>query len=146
VSPNGEWVAYQSFDSGKYEVYIERFPKLGDRQPISGEVGGFNPVWSPNGRELFYHRLSDGAMMAVRIQTTPTLIIGTPEMLFVDPGTFLLRPPRRPGDGAARVWDVAPDGRFLMVKDAPTGTVNQSDGIVHVQNWFQELQRLVPTK
>jgi hypothetical protein len=47
---------------------------------------------------------------------------------------------------ASRAWDVAPDGRLLMVKDASTVTVNRSDGIVHVQNWVGELKRLVPKK
>ena len=144
VSPDSRWVAYQSFDSGKYEVYLERFPDLGDRQPISGEVGGFNPVWSRDGRELFYRRLGDGAMMAVPIQTSPTLSVGTPQKLF-DADTYLGRPPA-PGQGAQRYWDLAPDGRFLMMKAVSGVNASQPDGFIHVQNWSQELERLVPTR
>jgi eukaryotic-like serine/threonine-protein kinase len=141
ISPDARWVAYQSSDSGKYEVYLERFPDLGERQSVSGEVGGWNPVWSRDGRELFYRRLSDGAMMAVPIQTTPTLRVGTPEKLFDDPGTFQMRPPV-PGGGSGRYWDLAPDGRFLMVKAVAAATSAEPQGFIHVQNWTDELKRL----
>jgi Tol biopolymer transport system component len=145
VSPDGHWVAYQSFDSGKYEVYLAPFPQLGDRVPISGTVGGSNPMWSPDGKELYYRRLGDGAMMAVPIQTFPKLTVGTAEMLFDDQALFTLRPPE-PGGPAARSWDVAQDGRFLMTKRAPDGMRSVPVSIVHVQNWIQELQRLVPSR
>jgi serine/threonine-protein kinase len=144
VSPNGGWVAYQSFDSGKYEVYIERFPELGERQLVSGATGGSNPAWSPDGQELFYLRLGDGAMMAVRVQTAPKLMIGAPQMLFPNQGYI----PIRPSGGGNRVWDVAPDGRFLMVKQAPnTRAVDDNpSSFILVQNWHEELKRLVSTK
>jgi hypothetical protein len=145
ISPDGRWVAYQSFDSGKYEVYLERFPDLGQRQTISDEMGGFNVIWSRDGRELLYRRLSDGAMMAVPIQTSPGLKVGTPVKLFDDPGTFLLRPPM-PGGGAARYWDLAPDGRFLMVKTVPASVSEELRGFVHVQHWTEELKRLVRSR
>jgi hypothetical protein len=144
ISPDARWIAYQAFDSGKYEVYVERFPDLGERQTISGEVGGFNPVWSRDGRELFFRRLSDGAMMAVPIQTAPMLRVGTPEKLFDDPGTFLMRPPA-PGGGGSRYWDLAPDGRFLMVK-AVAGSAAEPQGFIHVQNWTEELKRLTQAR
>jgi eukaryotic-like serine/threonine-protein kinase len=144
VSPTGGWMAYQSFDSGRYEVYVERFPQLGGRQAVSGPEGGFNAVWSRDGKELFYRRLSDGAMMSVSVRPSP-FAVGTPRVLFADPGTFLLRPPQ-PSGPARRVWDVAPDGRFLMVKNAPGDAALPSPGIVHVQNWTEELKRLVPPR
>ena len=53
LSPNGQWIAYDSNRSGRPEVYVERFPDLGERQPVSTN-GGRLPRWSPNGRELFY--------------------------------------------------------------------------------------------
>jgi hypothetical protein len=83
--------------------------------------------------------------MAVRIQTAPTFAIGAPKMLFA--GQNYRLPPPRPGGGAARAWDLARDGRFLMVKEAPGTVVNRQPGnIVHVQNWFGELRRLVPPR
>jgi len=144
ISPDSRWVAYQSFDSGKWEVYLERFPNLGDRQPISGEVGGVNPFWSRDGRELFYRRLGDAAIMQVPIQTSPTLRVGTPQKLF-DADAYLSRPPER-GGGAVRNWDLAPDGRFLMLKPVAGDSASQPNGFVHVQNWSQGLERVVPTR
>jgi hypothetical protein len=102
-------------------------------------------MWSPDGKELYYRRLGDGAMMAVPIQTFPKLTVGTAEMLFDDQALFTLRPPE-PGGPAARSWDVAQDGRFLMTKRAPDGMRSVPVSIVHVQNWIQELQRLVPSR
>ena len=137
VSPDGRWIAYQSSFSGRCEVYVERYPDLGGRRLISTEPGGDHPVWSRNGQELLYQRLGDGAMMAVPIETSPTLTIGTPEALFVAQDRYPC---------AARDWDVAPDGRFLMIKDAPARAsdgLSQSGYIIHVQNWDQELKPLV---
>ena len=131
-SPNGNWVVYQSFDSGKYEVYVERFPELDGRQPVSGSEGGFNPVWSRDGTEVFYRRLSDGAMMAVRMQSATALAVGRPELLFNDPRLFNLTPPR-PGGPADRSWDVGPDGRFLLSKDLQDRTAFPPVRLVHVQ-------------
>jgi Tol biopolymer transport system component len=144
VSPAGGWVAYQSFDSGKYEIYIERFPGLGGRQAVSGAAGGFNPMWSRDGEKLFYRRLTDGAMMAVRLQSSP-FVVGVPEMLFADPGAFQMRPPRA-GGGAGLAWDIAPDGRFLMIRSSEDQPADRFADIVLVQNWTEELRRLDPTR
>ena len=81
LSPGRDWIAYVSNETGRAEVYVERFPTRGSRQSISAD-GGDDPMWSPAGRELFYRRLSDGAMMAVPIATTPTFSAGTPKALF----------------------------------------------------------------
>ena len=59
LSPNGRWLAYNSDVTGRNQVYVQRFPELEDRQPIS-VVGGFSPRWSADGRELFYLRASTG--------------------------------------------------------------------------------------
>ena len=77
LSPGAKWIAYVSDETGRAEVYVERFPGRGNRQTVSAE-GGDDPVWSPTGRELFYRRPSDGAMMAVPIATEPTFTGGTP--------------------------------------------------------------------
>ena len=139
LSPDGSWLAYSSDETDQFEVYVERFPALGDRQPIS-TGGGIHPTWSSDGSELFYLRLaSDGgpsAMMVVSVATEPTFTLGTPEVLFES----AYYNPR------GRQYDVAPDGRFLMIKRGGTtdDTPAQSE-IVVVQNWPDELQRLVPT-
>jgi hypothetical protein len=81
-------------------------------------------------------------MMAVRVETAPALTIGEPVVLFENKG-WAVGPV--PGGGGFRSWDVAPDGRFLMVKGG--GALwSLPMRIVVVQNWTHELQRWVPTR
>ena len=68
VSLDGEWIAYESDRSGRLEVYVERFPDLGDRQLVSTD-GGQQPHWSADGRELFYL----GAPGADRLMAVPVV-------------------------------------------------------------------------
>jgi len=119
-------------------IFIERFPGLGDRQRISSEGGGLNAVWSPNSPELFYRRLSDGAMMTVSIRTTPVLSIGTPVVLFKNERYSRIIP--------SRGWDVAPDGRFLMLKEKTSPAMSDTRSVILVQNWTEELRETVPTR
>jgi Tol biopolymer transport system component len=132
LSPDGRWLVTESIDaSGVPSLYIERFPELRDRQRVSTEGGGRFSVWSPDGRDLYYVRLSDMAMMAVSIQTTPVLSIGTPRLVFGNRGYAV---------GAdSRSWDIAPDGRFLMLKQEASQAIGESRPIVLVQNWSDEL-------
>jgi serine/threonine-protein kinase len=135
VSPDGRWIVTETADAGVNGVYIERFPELGDRQRISGESGGRNPVWSPDGREIFYRSHQDGAMMAAAIQTTPTLSIGIPTVLFAGKDD-LIQP--------SRAWDVAANGRFLLLKRDTSVAASTTRELVLVQNWLEELKRLAP--
>ena len=125
LSPNGRWLAYESNESGRFEVYVQRFPGPGGKWPIS-TGGGQVPVWARNGRELFYR--NGDQMLAVAIQTEPSFVAGRPEVLFE--GKYLNR------------FDVAPDGqRFLMVA-RPEPPPNR----IHVVlNWTGELSELAPT-
>ena len=67
MSPDGRWIAYQANPLGRFEVYVQPFPELGDLHQVSTE-GGASPLWHPNGRELFYRK---GRMMiSVPITTT----------------------------------------------------------------------------
>ena len=137
VSPDGGWIAYQSDDTGQSEVYVQRFPGLGDKMTISTD-GGTHPLWSADGRELFYRAARAGRMMRVPVEAEPTFRAGTPELLFDTQYYF---------GNATPTYDLAPSGRFLMVKDpAPTDDAGASTQpqIVLVENWFEELERLVP--
>jgi Tol biopolymer transport system component len=142
ISPSGEWIAYHTDDTGQYGVYIERFPKLGERHLISDQRGGWGAIWSKAGDEVFYRRLGDGAMMSVPVKTSPTLSIGAPHVLFENRGFAPVTTPLR-GGGSPRTWDLAPDGRFLMIK---LPSVENSSDIVVVENWFEELRRLAPPR
>ena len=129
VSPDGRWIAYESNESGRIEVYIQAFPERSGKWQISTE-GGTVPLWGPNGRELFYRNGDD--MMRVPLETSPSFAPGRPEVLFS--GNYFAF--------SARAYDISPDGeRFLMVK--PDDDENTELSVV--LNWFDELKRLVPT-
>src|SRR2546428_317538 len=78
VSPDGGWIAYHSRLSGRLEIYVERYPALGDRRQISTS-GGTRPLWSRTGRELFFASLDGREMLAVPVQPG-TLIAGRPQV------------------------------------------------------------------
>jgi eukaryotic-like serine/threonine-protein kinase len=138
VSPGGQWLAYESNESGRLEIYVRPFPDVnGGRWQVS-TGGGSMPLWSGDGRELFYVS-SDGAMMITRVEAGRTWVAGTPVQLFR--GDYLFTT-----GAATRTFDIAPDGkRFLMIKDIETPNAPQAS-IVVVEHWFEELKRLAPTK
>ena len=93
VSPDGRWIAYYSDESGQREVYVQPFPGLDGKYPIS-TAGGTSPVWGPDGRELFYRDGQDGqAVLVVPIDTEGGFAAGTPEVL--SRGTVPVGDPRR---------------------------------------------------
>jgi eukaryotic-like serine/threonine-protein kinase len=132
-SPDGRWLAYASNESGRPEVYVQPYPGPGGKWQISVE-GGTEPVWSRNGRELFYR--SGNKMMAVETTTQPGFSAGKPRLLFE--GQYVLT---RFSEMSA-AYDVSPDGqRFLMLKQG-----EQVPGqITVVQHWTEELKRRAPT-
>ena len=128
-APDGRWLAYRSNESGRQEIYVQPFPATGAKYLISTE-GGEEAVWARSG-EIFYR--NGDKMMAVEITTEPTFTAGKPQLLFE--GEYLLYGPRA-------VYDVTPDGqKFLMIKLGEQGVTELNV----IQNWFEELKRLVPT-
>jgi serine/threonine protein kinase/Tol biopolymer transport system component len=133
-SPDGRWLAYISDESGRYEIYMQPYPGPGGKWQISTE-GGTEPVWNPNGRELFYR--SGDKMMAVDIATQPGFTAGKPRMLFE--GQYLPTTTTPPN------YDVSADGqRFLMLKSVEQAASAPTQ-INVVLNWFEDLKRRVPT-
>ena len=130
LSPDGRWLAHVSAVTGDPEIWVRPYPGPGAPVRISPS-GGLEPVWSRDGRELYY--LEGSRMMAVRIETQPELRPQPAELLF--DGDYVHR--NRPS------YDVAADGRFLMIQ--PTITEQEEVQIHVVLNWFEELKRLVPT-
>ena len=129
LSPDGRWIAYRSDESGRDEVYVQRFPELGGRIKISTD-GGTSPRWSADGAELYYRNGS--AMMAVTVgNADASLDVGLPGLLF--DGPYL--------NDSGRNYDIAPDGRFLMVRLADDANLTQVHVIV---NWLAELAVLPP--
>jgi eukaryotic-like serine/threonine-protein kinase len=123
-------------------VYVQSYPSLDHREQVSSENGAA-PAWRRDGRELYYVQdaSADGPlkirMMAVPITTTPTFSAGAPRVLFEGPFRT---------DGPFRGYDVTPDGQhFLMVREIAQPPARLSQ-IVLVQNWTEELKRVVPAK
>ena len=135
ISPDGGWLAYQSNTSGQDEIYVRPFPNVEDGQWLISRGGGTRPLWSPDGRELFYLD-SGNRLMAVDVQTKPSFAPGNAEELF---GGYYARQ-------AGRTYDISLDGeRFLMIKQSGSDETSSTEFIL-VQNWFEELKRLVPTE
>ena len=132
-SPDGRWLAYNSDESGRQEIYVQPYPGPGGKWQISVD-GGREPVWNRNGRELFYR--SGDKMMAVDIATQPGFAAGKPRVLFE--GQY------EPTGYTVADYDVSPDGqRFLMLKrgDKESATPTQINVVL---NWTEELKRRVP--
>jgi serine/threonine-protein kinase len=109
-SPDGKWLAYTSDETGRDEIYIRSFTPGGGRYVVSTD-GGTEPIWSANGREMFYR--NGDAVMSAAVQMAPTVSIGVPRMMFNGPYA-------RESDGSGSLgYDVTSDGqRFLMIKQA----------------------------
>lgn len=131
-SPDGHWIAYVSDLSGRDEVYVRRYPERTDTIPVS-TAGGTEPVWSRNGHELFYR--NGKKLMSVVVDSKP-LRLSPPVQLFE--GDYR----RDPSIAGAPNYDIAADGKFLMLQDSvsPAGI-----GMSVIINWQEELKRLAPT-
>ena len=131
LSPDGHWMTYVSNESGPNEIYLRPYPGPDRRWQISSQ-GGSQPLWNPNGREIFYRNADK--MMAVDITTSPDVKLSPPHLLFEGRYAF--------GSGITIAnYDVTHDGqRFIMVKDeAGAARLNV------VLNWFDDLARGAPT-
>jgi Tol biopolymer transport system component len=135
LSANGRWLAYASNRTGRPEIWVKRYPD-GVAVRISRD-GGVEPRWSAEGRELFY--LQGSAMMAVAVETEGEFAFDAAVALFADPSFFV-----NPGQ-FVHSYDVARDGRFLMIQQSGVST-DTAGSIVVVQNWFEELKQRVPTE
>jgi Tol biopolymer transport system component len=134
-SPSGNWVVFQSDESGASEVYVQPYPGPGPVIPVS-IGGGTEPLWAKDGSSrLFYRR--DDQMIAVPFDPGSPVPVGSPSVLF-EASYF-------PSPEGARVHQVAPDGRFLLMKDAtPDASEHPPAQVVLVQNWFEDLKARVP--
>jgi serine/threonine-protein kinase len=141
VSPGGQWLAYESDESGRLEIYVRPFPDVNSGRWQVSTSGGRMPVWSRDGKELFYvsYAPPNGAMMVSRVEAGQTWVAATPVQLFRGDYLFVT-------GSNTRTFDIAPDGkRFLMIKDIETTNAPQAS-IVVVENFDEELKRRVPTK
>jgi serine/threonine-protein kinase len=134
ISPDGRWLAYESNESGRFEIYVRPFPDVNSgRWPVSS-AGGSRPLWARTTPELFYVAPS-GALMSVPIERGPSWKTGAPVKLFDWPAL-----------AGGNAHYVSPDGeKFLMIKqiDGSAQTAVPTRLVV-VQHFDEELKRLVP--
>lgn len=124
-SPDGRFVAYQSDDSGRDEVYVRPYPAPGSRHQVSAQ-GGLMPRWSRDGREIFFR--SGDSLWTAAVRTSPRFAAEAPREL--------LRLPEEINSG---FYDVTPDGqRFVMVQKDPFEL--RPIELVMVPNWIEELK------
>ncbi len=131
ISPDGRFLAYTSSADGPRAVYVRPFPDVNTAQwQVSASGGGGNnPVWGRDGRERFDRQ--GQSIVSVPVTTTLTFDIGVPEVLFESAPEHM------------RPFDVAPDGRFLMVSRSQDELATRPIRVV--RNWFEELKVRVPT-
>lgn len=136
LSPDGLWLAYASDESGRREIYVLAFPGPGGKWQVSTD-GGNEPLWNPNGRELFYR--NGDRMMSVEVNTSNGFVFGKPRVLFTGRYRLGMNWWARPN------YDVTADGqRFLMLQNVGGDSAPPTD-IAVVLNWTAELRRLIPT-
>ena len=126
LSADERWLAYDSNETGRSEVYLQPFDNLGERRRISSS-GGSQPLWRQDGRELFYIS-PDSKLMAVEVGTRPSFEVGPPHVLFQ---TRILPPIE-----ARNHYDAAADGqRFVVNSRLPE---DASLPITVVSGWIPE--------
>jgi len=128
ISPDGRYLAYVSDESGRVEVYLTQFPGGEGKWQVSVN-GGQTPAWDRRGDRLYYRE--EDAIMEVDVVTEPAVELGSPRKLFtaVEAGVEIF--------GYTR-FDVAPDERFMMVREIKEEGVEPS--LVLVRNWLSEFQ------
>lgn len=139
-SPDGRWLAYCSNEIGTFEIWVRPFPGPGGRRRISTE-GGMMPLWSKDGTKLFYAdwwQSQARGVWVTDINTGEGFSAGKPRLLFRLPNRETVT------GWPIRSWDLWPGQGFLtvLVKRIEPQPVTE---IIVVQNWFEELKRLVPT-
>jgi dipeptidyl aminopeptidase/acylaminoacyl peptidase len=131
LSPDGRWMAYNAIEAGVEQVYVQPYPGPGAKRLVS-ERRGTNPIWSRDGRELFYRRGDE--LLAVAVDTRDGFSVGKPAVLFS--GRYRL---------TGRDYAVSPDStRFVMMLANEPRTTNT---IRVLLNWWQTLDaRLAGTR
>lgn len=121
ISPDGRWIAYASDESGRSDVYVQSFPAAEERVQVSDEAAS-EPRWSADGKRLFYAVGNPLRIVAVPVAAGAAFSVGKPIVVF---------------QGEFTAFDVAPDGRVLVVRRDPQAP---PPSLHVVLNWFEELR------
>jgi serine/threonine protein kinase len=131
ISPDGKYIIYISNESGRFEVYVRTYPDLKGKWQIS-KSGGALPLWSPDGKEIFYVNTA-GRMMAAPLQHHPTFLPGAPKELFDASQMYF------PNNPIAN-YDMTPDGKkFVFVRSTNVNANITAFNVV--LNWTEELKK-----
>ena len=131
LSPDGRWIAFGTDETGRSEVYVRPFPDVERTRWQISKAGGTEPVWSPDGRELFY-RNSKGDLVAAQIDGAGDFLVSSERSLF--------RAKPYLSDTRNRMYSVSPDGRSFYFVESVPGTASQ---LIVVTNWWEELKAKV---
>jgi Tol biopolymer transport system component len=133
LSPDGHWLAYESNESGRAEIYVQAYPSPAGRLQVSRE-GGTKARWAKNSNQVYF--ITGGTtIMVTTVTTQPDLRSEAPHPIVNEP--LLVQ-----GGLTEKPYDVAPDGRILALKEDDSV---RSDYIVVVQNWLSEARALLST-
>jgi serine/threonine protein kinase len=136
-SPDDQWIAYTSNKSGRNEVYVRSLPEVEETLVQISTNGGDNPLWSPNGSQLYYR--NGDRVIATTYETKHGFKVVKSEVLFQ--GSYYSE------NSGFIYWDIHPDGdRFLMMKEKPAdfNAGKSRTRIDIVLNWDEELKQRVP--
>jgi dipeptidyl aminopeptidase/acylaminoacyl peptidase len=132
VSPDGNFIAYCSLESGRNQIYLKRFPSGDGKWQVTVDTG-FWPHWRGDSKELYF--ATDAGVFAVSVGGGGAPVLGTPTLLFARPGKIATMP-----NGWPDVFDVTPDGnRFLIMVPADTERTERTPALVVVENWASTL-------
>jgi len=134
LSPDGAWLAYQSDETGRYEVYLRSYPDVnGHKLPVSTS-GGTSPRWSRDGGTVYFH---DGAnLVGARVETGATVVVHPPEILF-EASRF--------NERLGPLYDVTPDDqRFLFLREGgPDGAPPRRTDLRLIQHFVERIRERV---
>ena len=139
-SPDGRWIAYQSDESGRQQVYVQAFPDKHGKRQISGDRGTY-PAWSPNGHELFFWRGNQGKEQGPQLMVTEYKVRG--DSLIADQPR-LWSEKRLIGFTTTRTYDPAPDGKQVVALTPADAPQELPGHVIFLLNFFDELRRRVP--
>ena len=138
LSSDGRWLAYTSNETGRNEVYVQPFPTDGTKYLITTN-GGDNPLWSADGKELFYLTLGvTRQIVSVDVRIEPRFTFGKATPLPIE---GIINP-------GPRGYDITPDGEQFLVmfpESQPDPGKAPPEQIQVILDWFEELKQRVPT-
>jgi serine/threonine-protein kinase len=139
-SPDGHWLAFVSNKSGQSEVYVRPYPLAGTQEYTISAGGGTEPLWAPSGRELIYRHGNDVMSVPITVSAA-SLIAAPPVRLFTGGFAFDVSVTQTMAN-----YDIAGDGKRLLMLKAASGANQTTPPINVVINWAEELKARVPTK